>query len=324
MDIQEWEVKKLRLADLIPWPRNPRKIGREAYERLKERIIARGCKFKCPFCLLSGLKGYREIPTEQVVEKIRQIPRGSMAAIFAPERTSHSGWNEIKAAIRDQSIRDYGSDARLETLEKVDSDSVIMGLEGVSYRLRKSIRKNFTDDFIIEKMKDFCTSGKRLRFGAKISIYYIADLPGEINEDYKEFLDFIRRIESENWSRNLCLVPVLNPLSPKPFTQLRDAVIHPFRNYPAIWENILRGGDNNRRWGVRIKEYKVWGCFERTVDTIVHRGGSEGYQIIGKLNDKLLRQVPADWERQVLVSKEILKVCDKIGLTQEKLLYEYD
>ena len=308
--------------------REPRKKKEKIQKHIMRRCsrvfrleIARGCKFKYPFCLMSGLKGYREVPTAEIIKKIKEIPQGSMSSVFAPERTSHSGWKEIQEAIVKQNIRDYGSDARLENIEKVDSDSVILGLEGVSYRLRKSIRKNFTDDFIIEKMKAFCESGRRLKFGAKISVYYIADLPGETEEDYREILDFFRRIESENWSRNLCLVPVLNPLSPKPFTSFKDVVIHPFRNYPEKWQKIMRGGTGERRWGFRIKEYKVWGCFERVIDTIVHRGEGNGYRIIGNLNDRLLKQVPEEWETQEKISREILKKCDSVGLTDEKLLY---
>ena len=37
-----WSVKKLEVKDLKPWKDNPRKISRDALEKLKERIIARG------------------------------------------------------------------------------------------------------------------------------------------------------------------------------------------------------------------------------------------------------------------------------------------
>jgi DNA modification methylase len=37
-----WHIEKRRLADLIPWDKNPRRISKEHYKRLKKRIIERG------------------------------------------------------------------------------------------------------------------------------------------------------------------------------------------------------------------------------------------------------------------------------------------
>ena len=37
-----WHVEKRKVADLRPWKDNPRKITKESFEKLKERITARG------------------------------------------------------------------------------------------------------------------------------------------------------------------------------------------------------------------------------------------------------------------------------------------
>jgi DNA modification methylase len=37
-----WHIKKRNLSELKPWDKNPRQISKEHYERLKQRIVARG------------------------------------------------------------------------------------------------------------------------------------------------------------------------------------------------------------------------------------------------------------------------------------------
>ncbi|MFA5196399.1 MAG: DNA methyltransferase [Bacteroidales bacterium] len=77
MNIQEWPVKKVKLSDLIPWPRNPRKISKEAYTRLKERITARGfhdvLKIDTDNTVLSGnqrLRALKELGVKEVFCKM--------------------------------------------------------------------------------------------------------------------------------------------------------------------------------------------------------------------------------------------------------------
>ena len=77
MNIQEWPVKKIKLAELLPWARNPRKISKEAYNRLKERVIARGfhdvLKVDTDNTVLSGnqrLKVLKELEVKEVFCKV--------------------------------------------------------------------------------------------------------------------------------------------------------------------------------------------------------------------------------------------------------------
>lgn len=305
-------------------------VARHAKERIKQhsemkkyqtnyRIeIARGCKFKCPFCLMSAIKQpYRELPTKDILSLLDGLPDGATVTCFAPERAVHSGWEEIKKKVAEKKMRDFGSDVRLENLDKIEQDSAIIGLEGMSEKLRFSIGKRFTNKFILDKMEMFATTGKRLQWGAKLNAYYIADLPGEAQEDFDEFQEFLATISKLEWSRNLALRPILNPLSPKPLTKMKDAIVHPFRNYPEKWATILRGGNGQSRWGIKIQENKTFQAYERVFDNLVHRGKAKGYQIIKRLPDEMLKKNPADWEKSKTWSMLLIKEQRRLGLTDE-------
>ena len=298
-------------------------VARKAKEKIKQHLamrnvssvyrmeIARGCKFKCAFCALSAFKSYREVPTQDVLLAIDEIPRRVTCALFAPERTCHSGWHSIQQKIAERGLRDNGSDVRLEHLDNVERDSAIFGLEGFSKRLRAEIGKGWTEDFIIEKMRQFCTTGRRLHYGAKLTSYFIGDLPGECAADWEELVSLLERLSREEWTRNLTLAPVLNPLSPKPRTKLAEATVHPLRNYAGAWESLCRGGDGVSRWGFRLQEYGVWGPLRRTLDTIIQRGGSHAYRLIEAIPDRLLLHGPATFDSQVASARQTMRTLVK-------------
>ena len=286
--------------------------GKRATTRIE---IARGCKFKCKFCVLSHLKPYREVPASDIIDLLKTIDRKGPFSLFAPERTVHSEWDKIQRAIKRFKINDYGADARLEHIHKVEKNKVTFGLEGISYKLRKSIGKSFSDNFILEKMSDFTRKCNRV---AMFTIFFIADLPGEAEEDWRELWELFRKIESEEWSRKITVIPVLNPLSPKPFTDLENAEIHPFRDYETKWINFLR--KNDEHWGFRVLETMIWGPWHRVLDSIVHRGGREAYQVVARLPKKYLKQIPAKKDRMRL-ARQLVKECKQFGITEEQLFY---
>jgi hypothetical protein len=146
---------------------------------------------------------------------------------------------------------------------------------------------------------------------ARVSIYFIANLPGEDESDWANIWDLFGRIGKEEWSRRLVLCPVLNPLSPKPFTRLKEAEIDIFAPYGDKWSRLLRrdGG----QWGYRIVETLVWGPLERTMDAIVQRGKTSGARVIKRLSSKILKGMPPSKDR-VPTAKAILGICANEGI----------
>jgi radical SAM superfamily enzyme YgiQ (UPF0313 family) len=281
--------------------------------------IARGCKSKCPFCVMSGLKPYREASYEDIIKAASIIPDGAIVSFFAPDTVEHSHYDKIIEYIKLHKFRNNGLDTRLKNLPESQTQSATIGIEGVSDKLRKIAGKPYKKDYILEQIGKYVEHRKAEGMNSLINIYYIADLPGEKKEDYEELLDFFRDIERAEWSRNLSIRPVLNPLSPKPFTALYNSPIHPLRDYMPLWQKICRGGTGKGKWGFRVVEQTVWSPFDRVLDAVIHRGKEKAYKIISKLKSRYLTHYVANRAAAFQIAKQIISESEKIGLTKTDL-----
>lgn len=278
--------------------------------------IARGCVYKCHYCALSGLKPFREVPVEAVLAALAGVPRRSPVVLFAPERTQHSKWAEIQRALADGGWRDLGQDVRLENLHQIAGATANIGIEGISYRLRKAIGKPFKQTYLLDRVGDWVASRKGV---AMLSAYFIADLPGEDESDWEECRGLFEAIERADWSRRLTLKPVLNPLSPKPFTPLADAAIHPFRDYQGRWSALLRKGGS--QWGFRIVETLVWPPSDRILDVVVQRGGALAGPYARSLTKQARTKRPR-MEHRTLQARQLLRLASEMGMSTDLLRVE--
>lgn len=305
-----------RHMDTIPQPAecmpSAFKISKGGKRDVTRIEIARGCKYKCPFCAISNLKPYREVRYEDVVPLLNNV-RGPIS-LFAPERTIHTEWAKYKAHIKDKGLRDLGQDARLERITDIEHASVTVGIEGISERLRKTIHKPFTDDFIVDQFRSFVESRRGI---GMISAYFIADLPGENEDDWAAIWNLFERLEKEQFTRRMTFKPVLNPLSPKRYTKLNNAIVRPFVDYETQWISLLRRGGSSQ-WGFRLVETLVWGPWERMMDVLVNKGGHKSWDVISRLPAKLITSKPPKSERRKLATM-LLKECRNVGLTDELL-----
>lgn len=285
---------------------------------------ARGCKYKCPFCVMSHLKPYSEATLDEIEAAVKTIPKGSFVSMFAPERTSHSEYVAIRQLAKKYELQSVGNDTRLERIDKIEGEAVTLGIEGVSQRLRKRVKKGWSNDYIFDRLKLFCTTGKRRHWGSRIVLYYIADLPGEDESDYEEIYSLFRRMSEAPWTRHMICMPTLNPLSPKPYTKFFGEEVHPFRNYPAIWAKFCRGGTGDDRWGFKVIETSVWNCWRRTLDAIVHRGGRDAVRVIRRISDKRLLHAYRPWGEAERASKVLLRIAEEEGLSYNALFGKID
>lgn len=276
--------------------------------------IARGCRFSCSFCALTGLKRYREVPFGEIEPLLKKLRRRRVS-LFAPEVTAHSEWNLFERAIDEYELRDSNADVRLEAIRKLKSQSrVTLGMEGISFRLRKLVGKPWKADFILDRLGWFVSTRTGI---ARVAVYFIADLPGESEEDWAELWDLFELISKQEWSRKLTLVPILNPFSPKPFTPLAGSVVHPFRDYDKRWKQFLRRGGEGQ-WGFRISEKIVWGPLDRTLDAIATNAGPVAHQVIKKIPTRLL-SARAKRSKQAAIAHALLNECNRLGLSDEEL-----
>lgn len=268
---------------------------------------SRGCKFSCPYCALSAIKPYREAPADAVIAALRGLDKTTQTHIFSAERTSHSGWQQIAAEIDRLGLKDRASDTRIEGLASIPGDRACCGIDGVSERLGATIKKKYSNKQIMGYLQDFMTSGRRLKFGGAVWLYFLADVPGETLADYDRIASLLDDLQTVQWSRQLCVGLLLNPLSPKPGTAMADVDVNVTRDYQSVYNALVRP-DGNRRC-VRVTECAVVSPIQRALDLAVHRAGSAALGLL-----RYRWRNPAQHDDAMRYWPELCRVFDLAGI----------
>ena len=251
--------------------------------------IARGCKYACRFCQVSWQKAYREADKDAVLGLIRQAARSgiSRVALFAPE--PHTAKNEAVYNIecKARGLHRLDSDTRWDNVGPERSAPPRIGVEGISERLRASVRKPISDEQIIDIVARHSRSG-----GRRVFMYLILDLPGEGPEDYEAFGDLLRKIDEIPGlsDADFSLCPTPNTFMPAPHTPLAWERIHADIDYRQVWGAMFRRGSGQRPWKVKIAERtRIYRPQARILSMIATRGGAESPDLMRRLlRDRLV------------------------------------
>lgn len=318
--------------------RIPTDYQEDATAKVRRVEITRGCRFKCSFCALAFLKPYRETPVEQINEALTSTKLKNVA-LFGPERTNHSRYGDLEELIRKRGKNNMASDIRLESLKKVKTVSNIrMGIEGVSFRLRRLVGKYFPDDKIVEavahmrsmkaarELKKNPVPGETLpeRGHGACLMYLILDLPTERKEDYYEWTKLLEKLESIPDAENFTLFPSPNVFIPTPHTPMQWFGINPFGEHRKWWRIAMRGENNDRIWKFKVAmRDTAFGAANRVKSMLAVRGDERAGKILWNLvcNRPLIQQL--NKLDQHTAAMEILKVSARSGISEESLLGEY-
>jgi radical SAM superfamily enzyme YgiQ (UPF0313 family) len=231
--------------------------------------VARGCKFACTFCAVTFWKPYRELPLEGVVKALR-MTKCRRVALFAPEPTIHSQDAAITRIAHNMGKIRVDSDVRIDRVTYRDDSVPRVGVEGLSERLRRMVKKPFSDEQIVESVKRAIAEGRRGMFW-----YMILDLPGETEEDWEAFRGLLRKVSEIPGADRFVLKPSPNMFLPTPHTPMQYEPIHWDRDYRAKWEGLFGRGDD-RDWGVIMAERtRVFSPGMRILSMLSMRAGDE-------------------------------------------------
>lgn len=271
--------------------------------------IARGCKWKCPFCQVAGMKPYRELPVEIIKTLCLQV-KGKSVGLFAPDRVDHSGFAVIQEFLIKQGKRDSSRDARFDSLMKfVEVDGgLTLGLEGLTEKGRHYNRKAGPHAEVVGYFNHIFNTlrTKKGEHVGNVQMYMILDLPTEREGDpFAEFETLLKDIDSL-CTYHFTLFVVGNSFSAKPFTKFSHEGITLFSEAREKFNKLYVPGNN-------MKIAKRGGLLpptKRIVQACVDRGDERLSHFVSQMAT-VGRKYLSSWDRGVV--RAVCKEIDKTG-----------
>lgn len=164
--------------------------------------VQRGCPAWCSFCALTyRQKPYRQRSVETTVEQAAELVRNTGAmhvAPFGPDFPMHTQKKRLVKELLEQvtdevdassmRVDDFNDEFDYALLQAhAGMDSVTLGVEGNSQRMRDLVGKGCTDEDIKLAVTRSIHSGI-----SKVKLYMIASLPGETEADIIQILGLAR------------------------------------------------------------------------------------------------------------------------------------
>lgn len=264
--------------------------------------IARGCKYHCKFCQLSHVKPYREVSFDTIKSAIDKM--GKKMVLFSPNKTSHSNYQCIAEYLEKTGKSDYCPDVRFNDVEKFHSASMTMiGIEGFSEKLRYSVGKKLSNERLREIVRFII--GRAMSKGQKPTLFcgFIIDLPGETEDDFKEFADTLDSFEAIPHIEKFNMFFVFNMFVPQPFIPLEKEPIHYEREYTHIVRSCLY----DRKFKV-IKRGRLFSRYSRILSMVATRAGSE----FGEIATTIQKEIMPD-AKEAFKIKRLKEILESYG-----------
>jgi len=218
--------------------------------------LSRGCKYKCHYCQYAWMKPYREQSADWIIEQMKSMSgRCRLASADIPQHTRSA---EVEAAAIANGIRIVNQDGALFSVDANREEKLAkmqrFGVDGMSDRLRRFVRKPIKSDWLVDRIAKYSRSGV-----GRCLAYNLFGLPTETPDDFSEWDATVRRIVKAveppfTW------VNSWNAFLPMPMT--------PLEHSPSSWRNdnrdLARMADT-RLWA-KARGVNVFDMPERTGD----------------------------------------------------------
>jgi hypothetical protein len=156
--------------------------------------MSKGCPRRCLFCIHPWRHRYQEAPKEEVIDFIK-TRKGNGVGLVSNSSDDVSYYSEIASVLDDVGKTDMiVSNAVQGLTDGVVSKrkrELLLGVEGMSERLRWVVNKPIPRDVLREKI-DLC-----LHHGKQFRTVYQFNLPGEDARDLDELLDDVRHFRAK-------------------------------------------------------------------------------------------------------------------------------
>lgn len=246
--------------------------------------IARGCQSKCGFCALGWRSKYRENDAAAVSAALAKTAAMGVREVHlsAGDAEAHSGIAQLRQAVRDNDMRDYGWTGRMDTVNDCSVAAGKMfafGLEGMSHRLRSALGKpRLSDDYITDKMREYWSLG-----GRRAMWHMIGGVPGTTAQDAADYRELLDRVASEagGHPETLYLEIGRQPFGPLPHTPMQW--LPPGLSSGDVGAVLADFGHAS----LVIKEKTGQPVHQALLNTLVMRGGREVTPLVAQGTPRL-------------------------------------
>lgn len=191
-------------------------------------FASRGCRHKCLFCQTGFESRYRTNPNPNRLrgQAANQRKRGASIVIV----TNDGADEAVRLAGRSKFLSARADNLMRMDVDRTVADTVRIGVEGVSERLRRAAGKPISTDSLLSVTAGLLSKGVGVRY------FFVCGLPGETVADYKELRGLVTAIAGFPKG---CVMATFHAFIPQPATPL---CVLPLRD--EYWEPF----DEFRRW----------------------------------------------------------------------------
>ncbi|MFQ5645741.1 MAG: B12-binding domain-containing radical SAM protein [bacterium] len=200
--------------------------------------ISRGCKQKCPFCLVGGIYSpYRPYRFESLEPFLRQgISLGKKIGLVAANVADHPEIERIMRFILSAGGSFTISSLKigqpgiklLPLLRRAGCRTVSIAPESASQKLLDRLKKGLRIPQIYEMAEAVYANSL-----PNIKLYFLLGIPGETGEDFQALIRMIHRIDRirSGHTKNGKITVSINPLTPKPHTAFAHIGVPDYKKY---------------------------------------------------------------------------------------------
>ncbi|HOY62626.1 MAG TPA: hypothetical protein PLS19_03260 [bacterium] len=217
---------------------------------------ARGCPYRCRFCLAAHTSGPHRPAARLVETAALGLRRCSRIGLIGTAFTKAPGAPEVCEMAAAAGTRVSFSSVRLdsETLGMLSRMAGVLDLESISVapevatkKLARVIGKDVSGDF-----EEFIRS-KPLPGLKKLRLYYLIGVPGETDED----IEAIAETAADAGRRSNCSISIsATPMIPKPFTPMQWAAMPEMFELKRKRDVLRRVVSNTKRVDLKVESLK--------------------------------------------------------------------
>ena len=253
-----------------PLPENPPYLNRPGTRSAAWYVeIARGCPYSCTFCELGNSMPYRYYSAESIKKTLEMadVSKTRKINFYAPDEAAHPDYHEMFGYLMERGYAAAFSSMRVDSilrrgLPALKRNALIrVGIDGLTEATRRRVKKNITDDMIVEYFRRFIERGH-----VQFKTFFIIGYPWERTEDFGQFEKLMSKLFRIPLTKNISLRIKWTPFIPQPCTPLggeRAQYDTDMVDKINVWHALHNRPDKDPGWYIENDGLMSWKSHKR-------------------------------------------------------------